>query len=96
MAEIGDVTARLVEVTANLNAYIETRAQEIAAPRIAAVEERAAREIAELKAQHAAAQQRSEDLLKELRRQINALDRHMNQCPEVARRKAVWRGGQHA
>ncbi|MFF5261328.1 hypothetical protein ACFY4C_20490 [Actinomadura viridis] len=90
-----DMTTRLAEITANLDNYIEARAWEIAAPRIAAAEARAEQQVAELKDEHARTQQRSADLEKELRRQIKALDGHMNQCPEVARKRAAWRGGQH-
>jgi DNA segregation ATPase FtsK/SpoIIIE-like protein len=83
-----DVTARLLEITANLNAYIEARAAEIAAPRIAAAEEQAKREVADLKAQHASEIQRLEDLVGELRRQIQPLARHVEQCPETMANRA--------
>jgi hypothetical protein len=62
----------LAETTANLDAYIERRAQEIAAPRIAAVEQETREQIANLNKQAIAARQRASGLEAELRRQLDA------------------------
>lgn len=83
-----DVAARLAEVTANLDAYIEAKATEIAAARLAAVEEGAERTLAEMRAEHATEMQRSEDLIAELRRQLKPLARHMEDCMESRAERA--------
>lgn len=83
-----DVAARLAEVTANLDAYIEAKATEIAAARLAAVEEGAERTLAEMRAEHATEMQRSEDLIAELRRQLKPLARHMEVCMESRAERA--------
>jgi transcriptional regulator with XRE-family HTH domain len=67
-----DLVRTLAETTANLDAYIERRAQEIAAPRIAAVEQQAREQIADLNKKAIAARQRASDLEAELRRQLDA------------------------
>jgi DNA-binding GntR family transcriptional regulator len=67
-----EAARRLAETTANLDAYIERRAQEIAAPRIAAVEQQARKQIADLNKKAIAARQRASDLEAELRRQLDA------------------------
>ena len=67
-----ELTETLREVAANLDAYIERRAQEIAAPRIAAVEQQAREQIADLNKKAIAARQRASDLEAELRRQLDA------------------------
>ena len=72
----------LAETTANLDAYIERRAQEIAAPRIAAIEHDARERIAEVERQSAFDRQRASDLEAELRRHITALERRVQQLRE--------------
>lgn len=77
---------RLAEITANLERYIERRAQEIAVPRVAQVEEEAAARIAAVEAQAAADRQRANDLVKELGRQIAVLDRKCTRLIEQEER----------
>ncbi|MFC9974486.1 DNA translocase FtsK [Spirillospora sp. NPDC127200] len=77
------MAARLAEITANIDAYIEARAAEIAAARIAAVERRTEGQLAELKARHAAELQRSQEAVEGLRREIEPLARHWERCPET-------------
>lgn len=72
MPELAPPTAldRLEAVTRDLDAYLERRAIEIAAPRIVAAEDAAA---AKVRAAEARAQ-RAEDLVAELRRQYEGLE----------------------
>jgi hypothetical protein len=69
-----DALGRLEAVTRDLDAYLERRAMEIAAPRIVAAEDAAAAKVREAEARA----QRAEDLVAEMRRQRvgieNALD----------------------
>lgn len=66
---------RLDGMLANLDAHIERRAQELAQPLIAKAREAALTDIERARHQ----QQRAEDLVTELRRQIRALDWHRNE-----------------
>ena len=70
----GSLAQALREVTANLDAYIERRAQELATPHIEAAE----REIREVRRQAASEKQRLDDLVAELRRQVEGLERRAN------------------
>ncbi|TDD97600.1 DNA translocase FtsK [Actinomadura rubrisoli] len=84
-----EIAARLVAITANLDAHIEERAIVIAAERITAAEDAAEQKVAGLMASHASEVQRLEDLIKELRRQLKPLRRHIEEtCPEVKERRA--------
>lgn len=69
---LAEATRRLAETTANLDAYIEQRAQAIAAPRIAAAEKQARERIADLERKAADDRQRASDLVAELRRHVDA------------------------
>ena len=81
--DVAALAARLVETTANLDAYIAAAAERIAAPRIAAVEAGAAARLDEQQGAAAVAQQRAVDLQAELRRQLDA------QLHQVARLRWV-------
>lgn len=84
-----DLAEWLVKATANLDAHIEDKATAIAAARIAAIEDKAEQDVTELMAGHAREVQRLEDLIKELRRQLKPLVRHIEQeCPTTLERKA--------
>lgn len=67
-----DLAAALQATTANLAAYIEQRAAEIADPRIAEADRSASSRVAELEEAHAFDRQRWSDLERELRRQLDA------------------------
>uniref|UniRef100_UPI003F49185F DNA translocase FtsK n=1 Tax=Streptosporangium sp. CA-235898 TaxID=3240073 RepID=UPI003F49185F len=69
-----DLADSLRAVTADLDDYIERRAQEIVAPRIAQAESAAAARVAELESTAAAERQRHEDLLAEVRRQFAVIE----------------------
>jgi hypothetical protein len=67
-----DVLARdLREATANLAAFIEARAQEIAAPWIEAAERAAANSVAEMQERLDFQTRRQDDVIAELRRQVD-------------------------
>ena len=74
---LGPLVIRLERTIANLDAYIEQRAREIANPRIAATEQDAAEQVANAEQERDQRQQRSEDLVAELRRQLRALERQL-------------------
>mgnify|MGYP001593107290 CR=1 FL=1 len=65
----------LVEVTANLRAYIEQQVEATAGPQIVRARRRAENRIAEAEALHRAEMQRQTDLVEELRHQLRPLDR---------------------
>jgi uncharacterized protein YhaN len=74
-----ELTQRLADITANLEAYIKKRAEDIAAAQVAVAEKEFAghlsdlgKELADLREGHAQAYQRWTDLEKELRRQLDA------------------------
>lgn len=66
------LAAALEATTANLAAFIEQRAAEIANPRIAAAEQAAADAVADLEGRHAAERERWTALEAEFRRQLDA------------------------
>jgi hypothetical protein len=66
--------ATLRAAIGDLDAHVQRRAEAIAAPRIAEVEQAAATRITDLKAGHAQKRQRLEDLVGELRRQLTVLE----------------------
>ena len=72
MADLDALADRLAATVADLQAYIEARANEIAGPLITATQEKATGQVAEV--EHAAAfqKQRDDDLIAELRRQLDA------------------------
>jgi hypothetical protein len=74
---LAEAARRLAETTANLDAYIERRAQEIAAPRITAAEKQARELVAAVWHTAAFDRRRSQDLVAELRRHIAALERRV-------------------
>lgn len=78
-----ETARKLAETTANLDAYIERRAQEIAAPRIAAAERAARERIAEVEHEAALARQRWDDLETELRRQVETAWRSYQRLKET-------------
>lgn len=80
-----DLALLLRDTTANLAAHIEKRAEEIAAPRIAAVQEAAEAEIADVEAERDLIKQRLGDLAEELRRHLAAQDRRIADLAWVAR-----------
>ncbi|MCK2214267.1 hypothetical protein MF672_010760 [Actinomadura sp. ATCC 31491] len=71
---MADELATLQDMIANLQAYIDQRAGELAAPHIAEAGRLAGEEVAAARA----AQQRAEDLVAELRRQFTALERQLD------------------
>lgn len=75
----------LATVTANLDAYIERRAQEIAAPRITIAEKQARELVAAVWHTAAFNHRRQKDLEHELRRQVAALERSVQRLREDAR-----------
>lgn len=93
---LADLLAGLAQITANLDAYVETRAQELAAHKIAEVTERCAHhadavalELREAREDHARKQHRTGDLLAEMRRQLKAMNRHYEQGWDAAARYAA-------
>jgi hypothetical protein len=69
---VDSLAAALEATTSNLAVYIEQRAAEIADPRIAEAEQRAAATVADLEGRHAVDLRRWSDLERELRRQLDA------------------------
>lgn len=69
-----DLTARLQDMIGDLQGYIDRRAAELAAPHIAEAGVRAGEEVADARAK----QQRAEDLVAELRRQLTSLGRQLD------------------
>jgi DNA-binding GntR family transcriptional regulator len=67
---LAEVTRRLAETTANLDAYIEERANEIADRRITEARQEFLEIRTDMEQEAASARQRSEDLVAELRRQL--------------------------
>jgi hypothetical protein len=72
MSDADRLAAALVDTTANLARHIERRADEIAGPRIDAIEMAGQQQVGEMAAQLAALRQRKDDLIVELRRQLDA------------------------
>ncbi|MGP3917655.1 winged helix-turn-helix domain-containing protein [Nonomuraea sp. 10N515B] len=72
-----DLAQVLRDSIANLSAYIEDRAAELARPRIAAIRREAEQRIAELEGALAAERQRRQDLATETRRQVKALEQQL-------------------
>lgn len=66
---------RLADMIAGLEAHIQARAEEIAAPRIAAAEAAAAARIAEVEQRAVHQAQRDADLITELRRHLVVAER---------------------
>lgn len=85
-----DLLNRLSNMTADLQGYIERRAGEVAAPHIAEAGRLAGEEVAAARRQ----QERAEDLVAEMRRQLSALERHQREYRERATtaEKAIVRG----
>lgn len=75
----------LAEVTANLEVHIESRAQQIAAPRIADAERRAAARIAEVEQGHDDEQSHWSAVITELRSRVQALEGHPEHAGEGGR-----------
>lgn len=73
-AELERLAADLRETSANLEAHIAERAEAIAAPRVAALEAEHTRRDQEHQTSFDAAQQRHDDLVVVLRRQLAALE----------------------
>lgn len=69
---VDSLAAALEATTANLAAFIEQRAAEIADHRIAEAEQRSAATVADLEGAHASDRRRWLDLERELRRQLDA------------------------
>jgi uncharacterized membrane protein YccC len=67
---LAEAARRLAETTANLDAYIEERAQEIADQRIAEARQEFLEIRTDMEQEAASARQRSDDLIAELRRQL--------------------------
>lgn len=78
------VAQDLAKTTANLDAYIERRAQEIAAPRIAAAEREACGLVAAVLYTAAFEARRSSDLVAELRKHVAALERYVERLKSAA------------
>jgi hypothetical protein len=74
----------LAVITADLEGYIQRRAAELAAPMVAEAEERAAEKAGEAQA----ATRQQEDLVKELRRHLDAKERQIARWREVATKEA--------
>lgn len=70
----------IAEITANLDTYIERRANEIAAPRIAEVEAAARERVADLETEAAISEQRLFDVQREHARQVRALERQLERA----------------
>lgn len=73
------LAASLAETARNLEQYIEERAREIAAPQIAAAEQEYHARATQLRREHKAQMQRWQDLNTELRRQLRARERQVEQ-----------------
>lgn len=74
-----DLAATLRDSIANLESYVEARAAELTAQRTAALEAEHARTCAEYERELAGAEERRNDLVKEFRRQMDALERQVAQ-----------------
>lgn len=72
MPDLEAVAASLAETAANLDAHIQRRAQEIASPRIADIEYKAYEQVSRAGTRHAHETRRKDDLIAELRRQLDA------------------------
>lgn len=79
MPDLEAVAASLAETAANLDTHIQRRADEIATPRIAAAEQEYHAKVATLRREHRQQVQRWSDLNRELRRQLRARDRQVDQ-----------------
>lgn len=94
-SESTQLAAHLAAVTENLQAHIETRAREIAEPRIIEAAAVAARTLAVEREHHGFEARRKDDLIAELRRQLEAQVRVAELRTAEARRdaeviRAVW------
>lgn len=72
MTDLEAVAASLADTTANISALIDNRALELAQPHISMAQFRAREQVRELEEMASAERQRSNDLVKELRRQLDA------------------------
>lgn len=86
MSDAEQLAAALVDTTANLAAYIEQRAQDLARPRIARAERAAAERVAEVERAHELDRQRWADLDRERQRQIRALENRIGRGQREALR----------
>ncbi len=97
MADAEALAGQLAATVADLQAYIEVRADEIAGPLVTATQEKAAEQIAELEHEAAMQKQRDGDLITELRRQLDAAvksrDREFDELKELRelRKRVVQR-----
>lgn len=82
MSQTAATLDQVADIVANLDAYIDRRAAQLAQPLIDAAQADADAKV------HAARMelQRKEDLLDELRRQLKVLARHVDNCPAYPRR----------
>ncbi len=95
---LAEAAENLAVATQNLDGYVKRRANEIAEPRIRAAKEDADARIAEVRAAAARQEQRHEDLIRELRRQLDAqvkanerLNREVKEIREAVRRVEALR-----
>jgi chromosome segregation ATPase len=85
----------LRDMIANLQAHIDYRAAEIAAPRITAVEESVTARVAAAEGERDQWQERFEDLQQELGRQLTVLERQRDRLrAEVAELREALKGSQ--
>ena len=88
--DLAALAASLAATVRDLQAYIEARADEIAAPRIAAAEREYHARATELRREHKMQVQRWQDLNTELRRQLRARERQVGQqATRIAELKAA-------
>ncbi|MCX5070791.1 hypothetical protein OOJ91_33645 [Micromonospora lupini] len=80
-----DLAAALRDATANLDAHIEQRAQEIAAPRIAEIEQDAAERVAAAESERDVTTNRFAGVEREFRRQYAALEARRDELAWAAR-----------
>lgn len=78
MSDLSEQINALTAITADLDGYLERRANELAQPLIEKAYDEATRRISEAEFEVT----RQNDLIAELRRQIKPLARHVDQCRE--------------
>lgn len=89
MTDVQALAATLFDTVKALQAHIEARAADLAAERLRELEERYDTATAAMERTSAAAQQRHEDLIAEMRRQLTAQERQVLRAHELLRQNGV-------
>jgi hypothetical protein len=91
-ADLNALAASLAETAASIEAHIERRAAEIAEPQVMAAQVVASNQIEKQRREHESEDQRKDDLIRELRRQLDAAVRSVERLnTEVKETRAAVR-----